>query len=131
MRNLWRTLAAGGRKDIRGALQANHGTTISVDPCGWQNNRADTFQRRARQCRCQVAGTIEVKTVGWAPTCACESSPVPATVLDPFIGSGTTVKVAQSLGRAGVGVDLNPDYLDIARRIIEGVTLPLQFIPNA
>jgi site-specific DNA-methyltransferase (adenine-specific)/site-specific DNA-methyltransferase (cytosine-N4-specific) len=37
-------------------------------------------------------------------------------VLDPFAGSGTTVKVAQDLGRVGVGVDLKPDYLQMARK---------------
>ena len=32
-------------------------------------------------------------------------------VLDPFVGSGTTVRAARDLGRVGVGVDLNPNYL--------------------
>lgn len=39
-------------------------------------------------------------------------------VLDPFLGSGTTSVVASRLGRASVGVELNPDYVDIARRRI-------------
>jgi DNA modification methylase len=30
--------------------------------------------------------------------------------LDPFVGSGTTVKVAVASGRHGTGVDLNEDY---------------------
>lgn len=33
------------------------------------------------------------------------------TVLDPFSGSGTTVQVAQRLGRVGIGCDLNGEYL--------------------
>ena len=49
----------------------------------------------------------------------------PGHVLDPFVGSGTTVAVAQSLGRKGIGLDLNPDYLAIARKRLEGITLPL------
>ena len=66
-------------------------------------------------------------TLGWQPTCACNSvQPVPATVLDPFVGSGTTVYVAQSLGRRGVGVDLNQDYLDMARDTVGKLTLPMQ-----
>jgi site-specific DNA-methyltransferase (adenine-specific) len=40
-----------------------------------------------------------------------DAGPVPAVVLDPFAGSGTTLLVAQALGRRGVGIDLNPDYL--------------------
>ena len=45
-------------------------------------------------------------------------------VLDPFVGSGTTVAVAQQLGRHGVGIDLNPEYLAIARRRLESIPLP-------
>ena len=63
------------------------------------------------------------ETVGWRPICEHESADaIPATVLDPFVGSGTTVAVAQSLGRRGIGLDLNPEYLEIARRTIEKVT---------
>ena len=36
---------------------------------------------------------------------------VPATVLDPFVGSGTTLVVARQLGRNGIGLDLSFDYL--------------------
>lgn len=38
------------------------------------------------------------------------------TVLDPFSGSGTTGMVAQKLGRKYVGIDLNPEYLDLSLR---------------
>lgn len=37
-------------------------------------------------------------------------------VLDPFVGSGTTVKVAEDLGRQGVGYDINPEYITLAQR---------------
>jgi len=36
-------------------------------------------------------------------------------VLDPFLGSGTTLKVALDLGRGGVGYEVNPRYLDLVR----------------
>ena len=70
-----------------------------------------------------VAG--QTQTVGWQPTCDHNAARVPATVLDPFIGSGTTVTVAQQLGRHGIGLDLNPDYLAIAAKRLAGITLPL------
>ena len=47
------------------------------------------------------------------------------TVLDPFAGSGTTLAVAQALGRKSVGLDLNPEYLAIAAKRIGAVSLPL------
>jgi len=40
--------------------------------------------------------------------------PVGGTVLDPFSGSGTTGMVALQEGRNYVGIDLNPDYLNLA-----------------
>ena len=65
------------------------------------------------------------ETMGWQPTCSCAATIVPATVLDPFVGSGTTVAVAQALGRRGVGLDLNSEYLKIAANRIGAVPLPL------
>jgi len=36
-------------------------------------------------------------------------------VLDPFFGSGTTGQVAQALGRQWIGLEINPDYIDLAK----------------
>jgi len=47
------------------------------------------------------------------------------TVLDPFLGSGTTLKVSRGMGRSGIGVELNEDFADlIGRRIVEPFELP-------
>ena len=45
------------------------------------------------------------RMTGWQ-TCACNAPTTPGTVLDPFMGSGTTLCVAQQLGRHSIGVDL-------------------------
>jgi len=37
------------------------------------------------------------------------------TILDPFAGAGTTLLVADRLGRNGIGVELNPEYAQMAR----------------
>jgi len=37
-------------------------------------------------------------------------------VLDPFLGSGTTARAAQSLGRAYLGIDIDPAYCRLARK---------------
>ena len=52
-----------------------------------------------------------VITSGHRPTCAHDAAPVPAVVLDPFCGSGTTLLVARQLGRIGLGFDLSETYL--------------------
>ncbi len=36
-------------------------------------------------------------------------------VLDPFLGSGTTLRVCQQLDRNGIGIELNPDYVKMAK----------------
>ena len=43
--------------------------------------------------------------------CIKAGCPTDGVVLDPFAGSGTTLLVAQALGRKAIGIDLNPDYL--------------------
>ena len=50
------------------------------------------------------------KFLGWKPGCECGAPTVPATVLDPFWGSGCTGMVATGLGRQSVGCELNPQY---------------------
>ncbi|MET0792724.1 MAG: site-specific DNA-methyltransferase [Polyangiaceae bacterium] len=42
-------------------------------------------------------------------------------VLDPYLGSGTTLSVAARLGRAGTGIDANPRALHIARQRLEAM----------
>jgi site-specific DNA-methyltransferase (adenine-specific) len=42
--------------------------------------------------------------------------PPGGTVLDPFTGVGTSVVVAEGLDRTGIGIDINPEYLELARR---------------
>jgi site-specific DNA-methyltransferase (adenine-specific) len=44
------------------------------------------------------------------------------TVLDPFLGSGTTVVAAQQLKRKSIGIEVNPLYMEIARKRIEQET---------
>jgi site-specific DNA-methyltransferase (adenine-specific) len=41
------------------------------------------------------------------------------TVLDPFMGSGTSLVACAKLGRKGIGIELEPKYFDIACRRVE------------
>jgi DNA modification methylase len=52
-------------------------------------------------------------------------APVGGVVLDPFTGSGTTGMVALEEGRQFIGVELNPEYAEMARRRIGGSKLSL------
>lgn len=58
-------------------------------------------------------------TLGWVPTCKCDAGdPQPCVVLDPFFGAGTVGLVSERLGRSYIGIELNPEYAEIARRRI-------------
>ena len=60
-------------------------------------------------------------TIGWRPTCSCGiEEAVPAVVLDTFMGSGTVGLVAKYLGRNYIGIEINPEYVKMAERRING-----------
>ncbi len=46
---------------------------------------------------------------GW-DGCSHRAPLMPGVVLDPFMGTGTTLRVAESMGRSSVGVDLLPHW---------------------
>jgi site-specific DNA-methyltransferase (adenine-specific)/modification methylase len=53
------------------------------------------------------------------------------TILDPFMGSGTTLVACQRMGRHGVGIELDPDYFAIAcKRVDEAARQPDLLIPE-
>ena len=88
----------------------------------------------ANDKRTALSGTqlvpASARTLGWQTACSHKSEPAPCTVLDPFCGSGTTGVVALRLGRSFIGIELNPEYVEMARRRIED-DAPLFNMPAA
>ena len=67
-----------------------------------------------------------VEVMRW---CIGHLPPDATTILDPFMGSGTTGVAAVKLGRQFTGIELEPKYFDIAcRRISEALKQPDLFI---
>lgn len=48
--------------------------------------------------------------------CILAGCPVGGTVLDPFSGAGTTILVANRLGRKAIGIELNPAYIELTEK---------------
>lgn len=74
----------------------------------------------------------DVRTVGWGAGCEGCTFPgavIPCTVLDPYAGSGTTGVGAKALGRSFIGIELNPEYCEMARERIRN-PWPLPAIPD-
>ncbi len=47
------------------------------------------------------------------------------TVLDPFMGSGTTVLVARRMGRKGIGIEIVPEYFNMVKKALSTPQLTL------
>ena len=64
--------------------------------------------------------------------CWCLSFvPNAETILDPFMGSGTTGVAAIQMGRKFIGIEREPKYFEIAcKRIEQAVAQPQLFEPE-
>ena len=79
----------------------------------WQINRVcGTFCERVKGVPTQLPESLVRRIVG-------VSSNPGDVVLDPFAGSGTVPAVARAMGREAIGIELNPEYAEIARQRVE------------
>jgi DNA modification methylase len=72
----------------------------------------------------EVGEDYQLKLVekGWEKKCDCETDEVkPCIVLDPFSGMATTGIVAFKYGQNYLGIELNPEYLEMSKkRLVDG-----------
>ncbi len=58
-------------------------------------------------------------------------------VLDPFVGSGTALRVCQQTGRLGIGIDINPEYIEMTKERLDtpfsgfdSIDVRMERVPN-
>lgn len=84
-----------------------------------KRNRPNDYVKRCEHgqentCANSVAG-VNIETVGWEKNCKCETREIkPCVVLDMFSGAATTGLVCQRLGRRYIGIELNPEYVELS-----------------
>jgi site-specific DNA-methyltransferase (adenine-specific) len=70
-----------------------------------------------RQLLRPIGGVAVRSALG--PSCDCSAEHEPAVVLDPFFGAGTTGLAAEQLDRDWLGIELNPDFAELAEQRIQ------------
>jgi DNA modification methylase len=95
---------------------------------GWATHDGGhgSYHRDGREAGETGMPILATVSIGWRRSCAHDSEPVPATVLDPFAGSGTVGRVAARLSRRAVLIDLNAAYLGQAMERNMDVPLGLE-----
>lgn len=108
--------------------QAGTGFSLADMELCWTNRpiSARTFfggRRDGNQHPTQKTVEVMLWTLGFFKTAKI--------ILDPFMGSGTTLVACAKTGKSGIGIELDPDYFDIAcRRVREAYAQPDFFIAN-
>ncbi len=74
---------------------------------------SEFFSKKTR-----LRSEIERRNSGYTD-CGCNAGFEKGIVLDPFIGAGTTAVVAQKLNRHYIGIELNPEYIELAEKRLE------------
>lgn len=96
-----------------------HGIKASdVKAAAKKKGKADTNVAVDANGKRRFMKMADMKHVGWRPTCSHRAKPKKALVCDPFVGSGTTGRVAVRRGCDFFGVDLNPESVKLAAKAI-------------
>lgn len=85
----------------------------------WVYPGANTFRKGRMD---DLASHPTVKPVKMVADAILDCSRPGGIILDPFLGSGTTVVAAARTGRRGRGIELDPLYVDLCLRRLAAVT---------
>jgi len=93
---------------------------LGLDHDGWSNNPkgknpGDIFEINTKPCKEAHFATFPPTLPEKILKCSC---PKGGTVLDPFFGAGTVGLIAEQLNLNWIGIELKPEYVEIAKKRI-------------
>jgi DNA modification methylase len=113
----------GGKKQARGFGSATGNEGNNADYTGAEKrNKRSVWTVSPQPYADAHFATFPPKLI---EPCVLAGCPLGGTVLDPFMGSGTTAHVAQELGREWVGIELNEEYRSMQDNRTSQQVLPL------
>ena len=97
---------------------------------GWKGSRDEGVRRGPCVVSWESRGRCHPhqKPV-WLMAYLLKKYPEAALILDPFAGSGTTLRAAKDMGRKSIGVEISEAYSEIAARRLEQGVLEYQEPP--
>lgn len=115
-----------------------YGKNVTIPKDGFCSAGSDTGWFKGGDIRDKIVNGRNIRTVWEIPThsfpgshfatfppelvrrCVAAGSKEGDTILDPFSGAGTTALVAAKMGRDAIGIELNPEYVEMSRKRIAG-----------
>lgn len=116
---------ATGRGTQAYAIASGKGKNPQQDHSGWCGGNGETRNKRdvwTVATRPYKGAHFAVFPPELIRPCVLAGSRKGGIVLDPFIGSGTTAAVAVEEGRDFIGIDIHPNYAELARKRVGGLT---------
>lgn len=110
-----------GDRGTVGDLECGFGEAWEAIFYGMKGRRPLNGKRPRTVIRYDWWGTMDpvhptVKPVDLLARLICWSTNVGEVVLDPFMGSGTTLRAAKDLGRRAIGIEIEEKYCEIAAK---------------
>lgn len=122
---IWDKGAAFGMGDLSFPFKMSF-EEIYIGGNGWQGKRDEAVLRNHMVVSWESKGRVHQHQ---KPSSLIEyllmKLPNAQTILDPFMGSGTTGVACVKLGRSFIGYEINPDYFAIAQRRIAEAQMQL------